>query len=122
MITDSVYLRPIDYDNVVNLFKGTIDHVIVKKESYYVLIIHGSDFGFVQYNGKLVTFQEVASLIRKELNYPSTERLNVLVCCCYAQSQKEYIDVNNYIKPMYSNNQELLCELHPSFCTFSYTN
>ena len=122
MITDSVYLKPIDYDNVVNLFKGTIDHVIVKKESYYVLIIHGSDFGFVQYNGNLVTFQEAAILIRKELNYPSTEHLNVLVCCCYAQSQKEYIDNNNHIKTMYLNNQELLCELHPSFCTFSYTN
>lgn len=88
MITDSVYLRPIDYDNVVDLFNGTIDHVIVKKESYYVLIIHGSNFGFVQYNGKLVTFQEVSTLIRKELNYPSTERLNVLVCCYYAQSKK----------------------------------
>lgn len=122
MITDSVYLKPIDYDNMVDLFKGTTDHVIVKKESYYVLIIHGSDFGFVQYNGKLVTFQEVAILMRKELNCPSTEHLNVLVCCCYAQSQKEYIDANNYIKPMYLNNQELLCELHPSFCTFSYTN
>lgn len=122
MFTDSVYLKPIDYDNVVDLFKGTIDHVIVKKESYYILIIHGSNFDFVQYNGKLVTFQEVATLIRKKLNYPTTKQLNVLVCCCYAQNQKKYIDNNDYIKPMYSNNQELFCELHPSFCTFSYQN
>ena len=122
MNIDSVYLKPIDYDHIVNLFKKTIDHVIIKEESYYILVIHGSDMGYVSYNGKLVQFNEVANFVRQELNYPKLQHIDIRVCCCYGQAQKAYIDDKNYVSSMYANYKELICELHPSFCVFSYMN
>ena len=121
MIEDCVYLKPIDYDNIEDLRHNKVTHVIMKRMSYYILMIHGSPNGGVCYNGILVNFQELSILLRNDLNIPLSEQLNVLVYCCFAQSQVEYIDGNTNIRLMYDNIQELYFELHPSFCIFSYT-
>lgn len=57
MVTDRIYLKPEDYNNISLMFNDRIDHVIITKESYYILIIYGSKNGFVYYNGKLVSFE-----------------------------------------------------------------
>lgn len=64
MVIDRIYLKPEDYNNISLMFNDRIDHVIITKESYYILIIYGSKNGFVYYNGKLVSFEEVAKLLR----------------------------------------------------------
>lgn len=122
MVIDRIYLKPEDYNNISLMFNDRIDHVIITKESYYILIIHGSKNGFVYYNGKLVSFEEVAKLLRKELNLTFDACLNVKVCCCYAQNQITYIDNNTLIMPMYYNSEELFASLNHNYCDFSYVN
>ena len=51
MIENCVYLKPIDYDNIEDLRHNKVTHVIMKRMSYYILMIHGSpNGGVLQWN------------------------------------------------------------------------
>lgn len=75
------------------------------------LLLHGSSSGKVQYNGKLLSLEEVYRELSKEnvfnlLVNANIKHINVL--CCYGGYQSPYTEYGITIQPYFENKNVLL--------------
>ena len=114
------------YDGLIS-FENRIDSIDQYEDGYLAVFIHGSSDGKIQYGEDLITFDELAKVKRKELNYPDNKFLTIRVYCCYGFFQSEYEDEYTEVYSAYSNKGILECKLSYNehlekyYCTF-YSN
>lgn len=73
------------------------------------LLLHGSSSGKVQYNGKLLSLEEVYHELSKENVFNlliSTNIKHINVLCCYGAYQTPYETCNVSVKPFEQNDEK----------------
>lgn len=97
------------------------DNILFFNEGYdneVFLLLHGSSCGKVQYNGKLLSLQEVYHEFRKENVLSLLCSLNIkhiFVLCCYGGCQTPYEENGISIEPYFTNKGKVKGSFNPLF-------
>lgn len=82
------------------------------------LLLHGNSCGKVQYNGKLLSLEEVYHELRKEnvLSLLSTLNIkHIFVLCCHGYYQSPHEEDGFIIEPYFNNKGEVIGSFNPLF-------
>ena len=82
------------------------------------LLLHGSSYGKVQYNGELLSLQEVYQKLREEDVFNILPILNIkriFVLCCYGGCQTPYEENGISIEPYFTNKGKVKGSFNPLF-------
>ena len=102
------------------------DNILFFNEGYdneVFLLLHGSSCGKVQYNGKLLSLQEVYHEFRKENVFSLLCLLNIkhiFVLCCHGYYQPPYEEDGFIIEPYFTNKGEVIGSFNPLFPNIYY--